>query len=72
MKHEIHYSRSVQAKAMSKSPAQAGIIITDEHFQNRVSLHCINAKDGKQTTHLMLQIPKEDLDNVINSLIQFK
>lgn len=71
---EVKYSRTVYARAMSKSPNQAGIHIEDESWysdKKNILLHSVNAKDGNITSHLYLQIPKENLGEVIEALKQF-
>lgn len=73
MIQEVKYNRAVKASAMSKSPSQSGLHMNDEHWSknNTISLHSMNTKDGKVTSHLMLQIPREALESVINALKQF-
>lgn len=72
MRSQINYRRNVKARAMSKSPCQAGMELEDESYYSdggkNVVLHSINAKDGKVTSHLHLQIPKEDINRVIEAL----
>lgn len=73
---KVHYTRTVRAYAKVHGINQAGI-----HFMklyNRsdpnavIEISCINKKDGKLTTGLALQIPREDLDNVIDALKQMR
>jgi hypothetical protein len=74
MKNQIDYTRTVRARAMNKSPNQKGLYLTDEHWDNKkdvVSIMSVNAKDGNVTSHLWLQIPKENLQDVIDALKQF-
>lgn len=71
MIQEVKYKRAVKAYAMSKSVSQSGLHINDGLANNTVSLHSINTKDGKVTSHLMLQIPKENLQEVIDALKLF-
>jgi hypothetical protein len=74
MIENVKYSRVVDAKAMSKAPKQAGLSINnDEDWRTKdvVTLNSINSKDGMITSHLRLQIPKEDLQSVINALNKF-
>lgn len=77
MTKEVKYGRTVKAQAMSKSPYQVGLILIDDKIWGgdtgeTVSLHSMNAKDGKQTSYLRLQIPKEHIDEVIEALKQFR
>ena len=76
MIHDIKYKRTVNAIAGRKYAYSAGIILRDDSLyrvgdNSVLCLHSINKKDGKQTTDLMLQIPKEDIHEFINALTKF-
>ncbi len=76
MNQTIMYSRNVEARAMSKSPNSAGMIISfleyPDYLKDKViRLRSINVKDSKPTSHLELQIPKEDIGKVIDALMKF-
>jgi hypothetical protein len=73
MTEQVNYNKMVWAQAMSKNPNQKGLIVRDDYLSDGslISLHGVNAKDGKQTSHLRLQIPKESIGDVIEMLKKF-
>lgn len=74
MIQDVKYKRTVHAHAGRKYPYSGGIILRDDGYyegENIVCLHSINKRDGKQTTDLMLQIPKEEIHEFINALTKF-
>lgn len=67
---QVDYNRVVGARGGRKWVNQKGIIVGRSN--DRVQLHSVNAKDGRQTTDLRLEIPLESVEDVINALRQFK
>ena len=66
----VDYSRVVESVAMSKRPNQNGMVIVKDG--DKVFLHATNPKTNEVTSYLMLQIPIEDIDKVIDALNKIK
>lgn len=74
----INYNRTVQSEAMSKNPNQTGLSLD---YQKRggypsmandiIVIQAINPKTGI-TSHLRMEIPIENIDDVIGQLVQLK
>lgn len=69
---QVNYSRTVKAHAKIKGVNQAGIHFMKMYNHNDskgvIEISCVNKKDGKLTSGLALQIPREDLEAVIEAL----
>lgn len=67
MTKRIAYSTVVWSKAKNKWPNQSGLQITRD-YEDRVTLEAINPKTQSVTTNLYLQIPLENIPEVIKAL----
>lgn len=75
----INYNRTVQSEAMSKNPNQTGLSLT---YQKRggypsmandiIEVQAINPTTKTITSHLRMEIPIENIDDVIGQLVQLK
>lgn len=76
MTSKVSYQRPVSARGGRKSPNSRGIELEDESWYaeggKNIIVHNLNRKDGYRTTDLHLVIPKENIDEVIEALKQFK
>ena len=80
---EVKYQRTVQSQAMSKDPKQNGLILSVGHRyydytakmwtmdDTVIAINAINPRAG-ETTYLEMQIPIENIDDVIKALIEIK
>lgn len=66
----IRYKRTVRSIAMSKHPKQNGLIVNKTG--NIIYLNATNPKTGTETSHLEMQIPIENLQDVIDTLNNLK
>lgn len=71
MTEQIDYNRIVDAQGGRKWVNQKGIRVLFEAHTKTIKLHSINAKDGRQTTDLRLEIPVEHINEVIDALKQY-
>lgn len=65
---QVNYSRTVRAHAKIQGINQAGIHFWRYDSLNVIAVSCVNKKNGLLTSGLELQIPIEDLDQVIDAL----
>lgn len=68
---ELKYGRTVKSVAMSKWPNQSGISITKD-LNDTIKIQAINPRTDNITSYLSMQIPFEDIDNVIEMLNKIK
>lgn len=66
----IPYKRLVHSKAMNKSPYQNALVVTRD--ADRIKFNATNPKTNKQTSYLELQLPVEEIDNLIVVLQKLK
>ena len=71
MSKRIKYNRNVSSVAMSKWPYQSGINFSKER-NNVIRIQAINPKMDSITSHLHMEIPYENLNEVIGALIELK
>ena len=69
---EIRYERIVHSQAMSKNPYQSGLSLTYFDSNNTVKIQSINPRLNKVTSYLSMQIPVEEIDNVVKALLELK
>ena len=69
---EIRYERIVHSQAMSKSPYQSGLSLTHFASNNTIKIQSINPRLNTITSYLSMQIPVEEIDNVIKALLELK
>lgn len=55
---------------MNKSPYQNALIVTRDG--DRIKFNATNPKTNKQTSYLELQLPAEEIDNLITVLQKLK
>ena len=71
LKKIINYKRVVQSVAMNKHPNQSGLSLKIE-AGDVIKLEAINPKLNEITSHLKLEVPIEELDNLIGALTELK
>lgn len=64
----IKYKRTVQSTAMSKRPYQNGLSLEIDRRDNVVRIESINPRTNQITTYLSMEIPIEQIEEVINAL----
>lgn len=70
MVNQVDYKRLVRAVAGDKYPYQDSLILSLNG--DVVQINATNPKTKKRTTHLQMQIPIEEIDNVIMALSDLK
>lgn len=70
MNKTIRYHRTVTSAAMSKRPRQNGLSL--DYEDGLITVQAINPKTGDITSHLRMEIPIENLQQVIDALMCFK
>jgi len=69
---EIKYNRIVLSSAMSKNPYQSGLSLTrTKSYKDEgdiINIQAINPQTNTITTHLRIEIPVENIDDVIDIL----
>lgn len=70
-KQIIKYNKIVKSCAMSKSPNQSGLSLTKDAF-GKVRIESINPRLNTETSYLYMEIPNENIDDVIKALIELK
>lgn len=69
MTKRIDYSRIVDSKAMSKSPYQSGLFISKTcRTVDAVRIQAINPRTDTVTSHLYMEVPFENIPEVIQAL----
>lgn len=66
----VNYKRIVRSGAMSKSPRQSGLSLTK--IGDTVMIEAINPQTRTITSNLYMEIPIEQIDEVINALKRIK
>lgn len=76
---KINYNRVVQSEAMSKNPYQSGLAISYDMkgsypsmAQDVIIIQAINPTTKTITSHLSMEIPIENIDDVIGALNELK
>lgn len=76
---KINYNRNVQSEAMSKNPYQSGLVISYDMrgsypsmAQDVIVIQAINPTTKTITSHLRMEIPIENIDDVIGALNELK
>jgi hypothetical protein len=65
----VKYTRVVKSQASIKTPNMSGLSISA--YGDKIRLNAINPVTNVKTTYLYMEIPKEDLEEVINTLKTF-
>jgi hypothetical protein len=66
----IDYKRLVHSKAMNKRPNQCALQL--EMLNEVLWIQSINPRTETATTDLYIQVPKENIQNLINELEKLK
>ena len=69
---KIKYNRVVLSKAMSKSPYQSGLSLTSMPSSETIRIESINPRLDAITSHLLMEIPYENISDVIGALVELK
>lgn len=73
MINQVDYKQVVQAVAGDKYPRQNSLICSlVNKDKDVIQLNATNPKTNKRTTNLQMQIPIENLDDVIAALLDLK
>jgi hypothetical protein len=75
----IKYNRIVQSEAMSKNPNQSGLVVSYRERggyptmqKDIIEFQAINPKTNTITSHLSMELPLENIDDLINQLQEIK
>ena len=69
MTKRIDYNRIVDSKAMRKHPNQSGLFLSKTtRTPDAIRIQAINPKTNKVTSHLYVEIPLENIPELIQSL----
>ncbi len=69
----IRYNRTVRSVAMSKHPNQSGLDISKSNYtKDCIKIQAINPKMNDVTSYLSMEIPIENIDDVIGLLTEIK
>jgi len=65
----IDYSRIVDSQAMSKNPNQSGLFISKTAYTpDAIRIQAINPRTNTVTSHLYMEVPFENVPELIQAL----